>query len=169
MSWAVALSEWTADDRDRRRLSSQFDCYFPKYRTRVTVNGRRGWKTNLLFGRYFFARIADNWRDLFSTRSIAEILIDKKSGNPARVSDEVIEQLRTSEVDGFIILPGYTNNKLQRGQRCRITKGPFADHCGTYDRYMKSGSERHDREALFITWLGQATKVTVAAGSLVPV
>ena len=64
-----------------------FEILTPKIRT--LVNAR--WKTNPLFGCYFFARIVDQWRVL--ERTVGVLSVVKAAGLPARCPDEEIATL----------------------------------------------------------------------------
>jgi Transcription termination factor nusG len=103
-----------------------FEILTPKIRTRVNAR----WKTNPLFGCYFFARIVDQWRVL--ERTVGVLSVVKAAGLPARCPDEEIATLMArSDADGIIRL----NSRLHRkpwfdapsspGLRCRSLTGRF--------------------------------------------
>ena len=66
---------------------------------------------------------------------------------PARVPDGVIDEIRSRERGGLIELP--KPPALARGDRVRITSGPFADHLALYQ-----GQTSQDRVAVLLQLLG---------------
>jgi hypothetical protein len=67
-------------------------------------SGAARWKTNPLFGCYFFTRIVDQWRVL--ERTVGVLSVVKAAGLPARCPDEEIATLiARSDPDGASACP----------------------------------------------------------------
>jgi transcription antitermination factor NusG len=137
-----------------------FETFTPKIRTRV--GGR--WRTNPLFGCYFFARVVDQWRVL--ERTIGVLSVVKSAGVPARCPDEEIATLiARSDPDGVIRLSSrLTPQALVRRtfEPCAevaITDGPFRGFAA-----LHTGMSTRDREMVPIDLLGRKTTVGVPAG-----
>ena len=71
---------------------------------------------------------------------------------PAAVPDSVIDGLRASERDGLIELP--KPPRFRRGDKVRITDGPFREHLALYD-----GQTAHQRVAVLLRLLGGERRV----------
>jgi hypothetical protein len=126
-----------------------FETFTPKIRTRV--GGR--WRTNPLFGCYFFARVVDQWRVL--ERTIGVLSVVKSAGVPARCPDEEIATLiARSDPDGVIRLSSrltpqaVVRRTFEPCAEVAITDGPFrgfaALHTGV-DARPGNGADRPAR------------------------
>ena len=71
---------------------------------------------------------------------------------PARVPDTVIDGLRASERDGLIDLP--RPPRFARGDKVRITRGPFREHLALYD-----GQTANQRVAVLLRPLGGERRI----------
>ena len=78
---------------------------------------------------------------------------------PARVPDGVIKEIRARERDGLIELPKPPG--LRRGDRVRITSGPFSDHLALYQ-----GQASHDRVAVLLQLLGGRQRTELPASAI---
>jgi transcriptional antiterminator RfaH len=141
-----------------------FETFVPKIRVRVGAQ----WRTNPLFGCYFFARVIDQWRVL--ERTIGVLSVVKAAGVPARCPDEEIATLiARSDADGIIRLSSSLTSQsvvrraFEPGEKVAIADGPFRGFNG-----LHTGMSTRDREMLLINILGGQRPVTVAAGQVVP-
>jgi transcription elongation factor/antiterminator RfaH len=82
-------------------------------------------------------------------------------GIPAPVPDEFIEQLRWRLIQiervGGLHLDG-----LKKGDKVRITDGPFAGHEAIFDAHLSA----EQRVQVLLHWLGRQTKVKVNANAV---
>jgi transcriptional antiterminator RfaH len=76
-------------------------------------------------------------------------------GEPARVPDSVISDLRARERNGLIVLS--KKPELRRGDRVRITRGPMAERLAIYD-----GMKSRDRVEVLLAMLGSVQRVELA-------
>lgn len=141
-----------------------YEIFTPKIRIRV---GKR-WKTNPLFGCYFFVRVVDQWRAL--ERTIGVLCVVKAAGMPAKCPDEEIATLiARSDADGVIRLSSsLTSQSVVRrayepGAKVAIADGPFRGFNG-----LHTGMTTRDRELVLINILGASRPVEIAAGLLAP-
>ena len=72
------------------------------------------------------------------------------------------QEIRARERDGLIELPKPPG--LRRGDRVRITSGPFADHLALYQ-----GQASHDRVAVLLQLLGGRQRTELPASAVEPV
>ena len=129
--WACALLEAHREKTALRFLTmAGYTAYCPMLGT------KRG--AIPLFPGYAFVLIAD--RGWWAARwSIAvRSIVGTHIGEPARVPDRIIAELRSRERNGLIVLPQKPG--LQRGDRIRVKYGPMAGHLGLYDGMR--GAER---------------------------
>ena len=141
-----------------------FEILTPKIRTRVNAR----WKTNPLFGCYFFARIVDQWRVL--ERTVGVLSVVKAAGLPARCPDEEIATLMArSDADGIIRLnsrltpQAVVRRAFEPGGQVSIVDGPFHGFGG-----LHTGMSTRNRELVLINVLGRQTSVAVPAGLVLP-
>lgn len=159
MEWVVATSQWKMERLARGNLASQgFTSYFPKFKETAVVNGHKIVRDGLLFGRYFFVSFLDSWRSITGTRGVASLLMATPE-TPSRVPDSVVNEIRSREVDGFVMLG---MDRFRKGQRVRVLSGQFENQFGIYD-----GMGRKDREIAFLNVFGRLTRVELAASDLV--
>jgi transcriptional antiterminator RfaH len=137
-----------------------YEIFTPKIRTRVGAK----WKTNPLFGCYFFVRVIE------LERTIGVLSIVKSAGMPARCPDEEIATLiARSDADGIIRLSSsLTSQSVARrayepGAKVWVTDGPFRGFNG-----LHTGMSTRDREMVLINILGGPRPVEIAAGLLAP-
>jgi transcription antitermination factor NusG len=153
--WGVVQVQPMCERRALLHLGWQgFDTYAP--RERVT-HVRHGIKTNtsrLLFSRYVFVWIAEQWHQLFSTIGISRLLMTGET--PSRLPDGLVEQLRSRERNGLIQLP---KHRFKIGQAVEVGGGLFVGAKGIYQ-----GMTSQQREIVLLDSIG--CKVELASGLL---
>ena len=83
---------------------------------------------------------------------------DERRG-PARVPDDIIDEIRSRERGGLIELP--KPRGLRRGDKVRIISGPFEDHLALYD-----GMASHERVAVLLRVLGAQQRTELPASAV---
>ena len=73
---------------------------------------------------------------------------------PARVADQIIDDLRKRERDGLIELPRL---KLRPGDRVRLVRGPFAGQVVIF-----AGMKPRERVEVLLTFLAAQQRVTLS-------
>jgi transcription antitermination factor NusG len=71
---------------------------------------------------------------------------------PARVADQIIDDLRKRERNGLVQLP--KREMFHVGDQVRILQGPFAGHLGLY-----AGMRAHERVLVLLALLGGRQRV----------
>jgi len=80
---------------------------------------------------------------------------------PAKLRDEIVDQIRGREKNGLIMLPK-ADDGFQKGQKVQVSNGNFAGHIGVYD-----GMRGEDRERVLLELLGQSVPVELPLGVLI--
>jgi len=133
--WLVATSHWGKQDYARENLENlSFNCYFPKFREKIIVNGRKTWSQRYLFDRYFFVKFVERWKEIFETRGVSGILMSQ--GEPSRVNDEIIREIRSREdSSGFIVVNLRSSSSwFRNGDVVRVNRGSLIGFHGVFDR-----------------------------------
>jgi transcriptional antiterminator RfaH len=73
---------------------------------------------------------------------------------PARVADQIIDDLRKRERNGLIELPRL---KLRPGDRVRLLRGPFAGHLAIF-----ADMKPRERVEVLLTFLAAQQRVTLS-------
>jgi transcriptional antiterminator RfaH len=151
--WAVAQLQ-----PNRTALALQmlvqggFTVYAPKLRERRTIRGRREDSEVPLFPGYAFVAIELQWHAARWCPGVIRLVMDGL--RPAKVSDTVIEEIRSRERNGAVELP---KRRLQCGDRVKILSGSFRGHLAMYADM--SGPER---VTVLLQILGGQQRVTLA-------
>jgi transcriptional antiterminator RfaH len=146
--WACALLEAHRERTAIRFLTmAGYETYCPWLSVKRSVVP--------LFPGYAFVLIADRgWWAARWTVAVRNI-VGTHIGEPAHVPDSVISGLRSREKNGLIRLP--TTPGLRRGDRVRITAGPFENHLAIYE-----GMKGSERVAVLLAMLGSVQRVELA-------
>src|SRR5262245_25170975 len=131
------------------------ETYLPRLRAVHRSHGRRIETRPCLFPSYLFARIGDSggWWSARWAPYVAKLIM--AGIEPARVTDNVIAEIRGREVGGLIELAPPPS--LTPGARVRILRGPFIDHLGLY-----AGMKPRQRVEILLQLLGGEQRVTLA-------
>jgi transcriptional antiterminator RfaH len=78
---------------------------------------------------------------------------------PAKVPDSVIEEIRSRERNGVVVLP--TREEFKVGDRVKVMHGPFAGHLGLY-----AGMRPHERVLVLLALLGGQQRVELPKDSI---
>ena len=145
--WACAQLE-----ANRERLALHclrlggFTTYMPRLLDRRLVNGRTVIRKAALFPNYLFLQIQLQWHAARWCPGVIRLVLD--GAQPARVPDQVIDDLKKREHNGAIELPPPPG--FQRGDQVRITRGLFAGQLALFD-----GMRSHERVAVLLALLGR--------------
>jgi transcriptional antiterminator RfaH len=156
--WAVARLE---PHRERVALHhlalAGFATYLPRLRERRISHGRKIVVTPPLFPGYAFLAVEAQW---YAARwSIGVIGLIMDGVRPARVADQIIDDLRKRERGGLIELPKRAG--LKAGDQVRILQGPFVGHLGLY-----AGMRPHERVLVLLGVLGGQQRVELPRESI---
>jgi transcriptional antiterminator RfaH len=132
-----------------------FEVYSPRIRP---ARARRGDDTRPLFPGYCFILIVSQWWAARWSPGVIRIVLD--GAVPARVPDQVIDEIRRREVRGVVELPKAPG--LQRGDKVRIVRGALQGHLALYQ-----GMRPHERIDVLLQLLGGQTRVTLARSDVV--
>ena len=141
----------------RNLVNQEFDYYQPLLLERKIRKQKAQLVEVPLFPCYLFVKIVDRWMSLQSTYGVAKII--QSGPMPAMVRDEVIDDLRSREHNGYIQLPKPDEFKV--GDKVRIGAGIFEGREALVDRMPPK-----ERQKILLMLLGSQIKVLVAAEDL---
>ena len=162
--WYLAHTRLRAEKRALMHLRHQgFGVYLPRYMAQRCHARRRDWVEKPLFPRYLFVHLdleQDRWRAVYSTVGVRTLL--SAGERPIVVPTEVVEEIRAREDSrGFVSLGG--GRAFRRGDRVRITEGPFLDITGLFECRNDD-----DRVIILLELLGRQVKVSVPLKAVSP-
>jgi transcription antitermination factor NusG len=144
--WAVARLEPRREQLALHFLAANgYTTYCPRLREQRRSHGRKIEVRPLLFPGYAFISIQLQWHAARWTVGVLGLIMD--GSGPARVSDDVIAEIRSRERGGLIELP---RRELVRGDRVRVMQGPLRGLTG-----LVAGMRAHERVAILLGALGQ--------------
>ena len=141
MAWLVVVAQWGRQAVALESLSQNgFAPYCPKHKTTMWVHGQRTVKIGYLFGRYFFIKLIEKWKEAMGLRGVAGILMCGEE--PSKVSDNVIKEIKSREgYDGYIKMEVLDKRvRYRKGQKVRMKRAHLFGIEGIFDRYY--GGER---------------------------
>jgi transcriptional antiterminator RfaH len=131
-----------------------FEVYSPRIKA---PRARREDDTRPLFPGYVFIWIISQWWSARWSPGIIRLVMDGLQ--PARVPDQVIDEIRRREVRGVVELPKPPG--LEAGDRVKILRGPFQGHLGLY-----AGMKPRECVEVLLMLLGAQQRVTLSRGSI---
>jgi transcription antitermination factor NusG len=148
MSWIVARTEPSREQTARRFLElAGFSVYIPVIRERHAKGGRRLVRLRPLFPSYAFIILQNGrWWDVRWSIGVAAVIM--AGDEPARLSDQIVDEIRGRERGGAIELPKC--NGLKAGDQVRILAGPLQGQVG-----VLGALRPHERVLVLMNWLGR--------------
>ena len=113
-----------------------YETYFPRLREHRISHGRRIEVRPPLFPGYCFLTVEAQWYAARWSLGVIGLIMD--GIKPARVADQVIDDLRKRERNGLIELS--QRSELKPGDQVRILQGPFAGQLGLYAGISRAGA-----------------------------
>ena len=80
-------------------------------------------------------------------------------GEPARLSDRIVDEIRARERNGLVVLP--ERSTLKPGDQVRILAGPLRGLCGLFQ-----DQRPHERMLVLLALLGGHQRVELARGDV---
>jgi transcriptional antiterminator RfaH len=161
--WAVVRA---SANHERLAWDSVGRAGFETFIPRIRIKAGSQWKTQPLFGCYFFARVIDQWRVL--ERSVGVVSVVKFGTTPAPCPDEEIAKLlERADPDGIIRLNARPSSSARHdftpGAAVAVVDGALRGFDGVY-----VGQTARERELILLNILGASRPVEIAAGLLAP-
>ena len=162
-SWIVAISKTGKETWGAANVQRQgFETYFPRFiEPFVNRNKQIEHRIRSLFPRYVFVRTDGRWYFLLSTFGLIGVVL--KGEVPAIMPDEEIARMKAREnANGLIELPPPPlPPRYGRGQRLKITYGPFSGKAG-----ICQGDNANERVHVLLEFLGARRSVLIARDAL---
>lgn len=152
MHWICTRLHPNCDKMAQTNLERQeFTYYNPKILERKLVKHRLQFVEQSLFPCYMFVQIVDRWKALKSTYGVADLI--------GHVRDDVINNLRKREQNGYIQLP--KARQFDVGDQVTIKNGAFAGHEALVDRMPSK-----ERQKVLLSLLANKVSVLIAEDDL---
>ena len=152
MIWTVAQTESMRERVAQRWLGeASFETYLPLIRVKKRVVP--------LFPAYIFVRLGETgWSRVDGTVGVRSLL--RSNEKPAKITDDVLEAIRSQEKNGLIKLPE-KGPLWQKGDRIRIASGSFLGQIGLFD-----GMTAHERVFVLLDLFGRQTRTELAIAEI---
>ena len=129
----------------------------PRLRERRISHGRKIEVRPPLLPGYCFLTVEAQWYAARWSLGVIGLILD--GIKPARVADQVIDDLRARECNGLVELP--KRSGLQPGDHVRVLHGPLAGQLGLY-----AGQRPHERVLVVLALLGGQQRVELAKDAI---
>jgi transcriptional antiterminator RfaH len=149
MWYVIRTKQYKERFVERSAVAIVHDIYVPLVRIKKRGLGRLVERIEALFPCYVFARfqIAKSHHRLMRTPGVLGIVC--VGGEPAEVDESIVQEIRSRERDGLIVLP---IQRFRPTQPVTITDGPLRGIDAVFERYL-SGAER---AAILLNTIGGA-------------
>jgi transcriptional antiterminator RfaH len=158
MHWVCAKIE-----PQRERLALHFlalngyQSYCPRLREQIRVRGRKIVRTPPLFRGYAFVLVVSAWWSARWSPGVAGLIMNGEQ--PAVVSDQIIDEIRSRERNGLVEL--VRPRGLRPGTRVRVISGPLSERIG-----MLALLKPHERVVVLLQMLGGQQRVDLAQSAI---
>src|SRR5262245_20719398 len=150
--WTVAQLVTNRTSLALHLLAQQnFTVYAPKVRELRIIRGHKTEVLSALFPGYAFVLITLQWHAAYWCPGVIRLVMDGMQ--PAKVTDDVIRDIRNRERNGAIEFP---RRVPKRGDRMRILADPFRGHLAIY-----AGMTANERIAVLLEMFGRQQRVTI--------
>src|SRR5262249_44138898 len=157
--WACAQVEPQREQAAQHFLGlNGYETYLPRLRVLRRSHGRQIVTKPPLFPAYVFIWIVTGWWSARWCPHVCRLVLD--AGVPARVPDNVIDEIKSRERNGLVELP-QRDSGLKPGDRVRILQGPLQGQLGLY-----AGQRPHERVLVLLALLGGQQRVELAASDV---
>jgi len=136
---------------------ARYRVYQPLLREHRRSHGRKIIATPPLFPGYLFVWVVRGWWDARWSAGVRRLVMDGEQ--PARVPENVIAEIKSREVGGFVELP--RPRGLVPGMRVRVTSGPLHDQIG-----LLGALRPHERVLVLLRLLGEERPVELGRNAI---
>src|SRR5262249_43061559 len=151
--WACAQVEPQREQAAQHFLGlNGYETYLPRLRVLRRSNGRQIVTKPPLFPAYVFVWIVAGWWSARWCPHVGRLVL--AAGVPARMPDNVIDEIKSRERNGLIEL---IKPPLRRGARVKILHGPFRDHLAIF-----ANMKPRERVEILLQILGGGQRVELA-------
>jgi transcriptional antiterminator RfaH len=147
--WAVARTEPKRETTAARFLNlAGYAVYVPRIREERSRGGRRIITSSPLFPSYLFVQIEGQWWSARWCVGVAALIT--AGSTPAKAPDVIIDELRSREKHGFVVLPRAP--RMKPGDHVRIINGLLMGQIGTLGALRPN-----ERVEVLLAVIGRAT------------
>jgi transcription antitermination factor NusG len=138
-----------------------FTTYAPRVRTQRVMPAHRGDGSSWLFPGYAFVLIELQWHAARWSPGVVR-LVSSGGAELAKVPVNVIEDLRSRELNGYVALPQKPG--LKRGDKVQVTHGAFTGHLAIFE-----GMKPRERVEVLLLLFGSQQRVELPKANIQPV
>ena len=135
----------------------RYEIYNPKTRAPCRCYGRKIMGVSQLFPAYVFVLIVSGWWNARWSPGVVRLVMDGEL--PARVTDQVIAEIRSRERNGFVELP--KPRGFVPGMRVRVVGGPLHEQIG-----LLAALRPHERVLVLLHLLGGERPVELGTNAI---
>jgi transcriptional antiterminator RfaH len=118
-----------------------------------------------LFPTYAFVTVELQWHTVRWAPGVVALLMN--GSGPARVADHIIDELKSRERDGLVVLPAALRPRplarFKAGDRVKVTDGPMRGFQG-----LVEGMKSRERVTILLELLGSTRPIEMAATDIEP-
>lgn len=155
MKWYVVYTQAQKEIIAARNLEQQgFEAYLPCYNKQCRHARRVYTRHAPLFPRYLFVHMdpaAQRWRSINGTIGVNYLLTEGL--DPIPLPDEIIAAILDREQNGLVNIAA---PPFAKGQRVRVTDGPFADSHGLFECL-----DDQERVILLLDFMGRVVRTHI--------
>jgi len=160
--WTLVISQANKERLATQNISNQgYEYYLPVFREKIVKKETTFEVTKVLFPRYIFVKVVQQWASLTGTYGVSSILMDGIS--PKIIPERVLDKIRArQDKDGFVVLE--EKDKLSQGTSVKVTEGPLRDTIGIFQ-----GMSNDERAVVLFKMLGSEQRLKLPPKLLVVV
>ena len=155
LAWYVVQTKPRQEFRALENLTNQgYECALPEYQCERLSKGVRVLRGEPLFPRYLFIHLDTstmNWGPIRSTFGVAGMV--RFGGVPATMPEGLVEALMTRDEP--------KESLFQRGDRVRVSSGPFAGLEGVFDE-----DDSMNRVVILLEFMHKQQRLSVPVGDV---
>jgi transcription antitermination factor NusG len=129
--------------------------YCPRLKEIRRISGRKVEVFPPLFASYVFIQVTSGWWSARWCPAVVSLLMDGEQ--PARLADAIIDDLKSREVGGYIVLPKHKPQPFMKGDAIKIIAGPLSGALALYE-----GMRSQDRVEVLLGLL----RINVVRGAI---
>jgi transcriptional antiterminator RfaH len=102
--WTLVITQANKERLATQNISNQgYEYYLPVFRERIFKQDKPFDVTKVLFPRYIFVKVRQQWASLTGTYGVSGVLMDGVS--PKVIPERVIEKIKQrQDAEGFVVL-----------------------------------------------------------------
>lgn len=156
-SWYLVYTKAKGEELAKQNLERQgFTTYLPKIQRSKRHKGKYQPVIEALFPRYLFIQLdtkTDNWMPIRSTIGVSSMI--RFGGIPARVPEDLVEDLRNNENDAGVRVE--QEIRYREGDEVEVINGVVSGYRAVFEKYVSS-----ERISVLLDIVGKHTRMMIS-------